>query len=91
MDHDSIDESIDRELSNEERLEYLLGRCYAIEQNVGRLIQALQKSSVSSEIEQFVEFLKDPANHKELVNEKANFERRGYLASTIETGKTLKV
>lgn len=90
MSYDIIDESIDRELSTEERLEYLLGRCYAIEQNFGRLIQALQESPASSSIGSFVEFLTDPENHEELANEKENLERRGYLASTIETGKALR-
>lgn len=89
MSHDIIDESIDRELSTEERLEYLLGRCHAIEQNIGRLVQALQKSAAPSSIGSFVEYLTNPEIREEFDNETENLYRRGYLASTIEAGKTL--
>lgn len=92
MNNDLIDENICRELSPEERLEYLLGRCHALEQNLGRLISALQESDVVPSLNASLEFLIDDKEglRKELKQETNNMERRGYLASTIETGKTLK-
>ena len=92
MKHDLIDETADRELTTEERLVFLLGRCYALEQNMGRLINALQESNVAPSLDGFLKSL--IGNREDLFNELNqevdNSERRGYLSSTIETGKTLR-
>ncbi len=83
MDYDDMDE-----MSDDQRFQFLAGRCRATEQYLTRLIEALQECS--PRIQSLADELKDPELEVELEKETEDYELRGFLATATMMGHHLK-